>query len=228
MKTRPLLLLLAVLAAPAAVHAILEAAPLTARDQPALGGQGGIPWPARAPAPFAVRTITLSFEHQPQLYLQFSTRGLTLQARQSDLDDWQMHLSGAQGLNLTNRWNPDVDAFITWFPAGSFLPSLAEQAWSGYLRGLGSRHAGKLIFEFNDDTGTNPQMLQIMGRRTRLLGYRAEGVDEENPAEAHLQVAVELPGGILVIGMQGPPRSLLQCRTQFRRLVTALESLNLP
>jgi hypothetical protein len=227
MKTRTLILLLAALAAPAAAHAILEATPLTAREQPALGGQGSIPWPARAPAPFAVRTITLSFEHQPQLYLQFSTGNVTLQARQSDLDDWQIHATGPQGLNLTNRWNPDVDAFITWFPAGSFLPSLANQPWNSYLRGLRRRHAGKLTFEFNDDTDTNPQMLQIMGRRTRLLGFRAEG-DEENPAQAQLQVAVELPGGILVIGMQGPPRSLLQCRTQFQRLVTGLEPLNLP
>ena len=230
MKSSALILAFSTVLFPVTVHAILEASPLPTRSQPALTGAGSqsTAWPTQSKVRFQLRTATLSFEHQPLVYQQFVANRLTLQIRLSDLDDWRIIPAGPYSLNLTNRWHTDVIAYVAWFPSGSFLSTLEDEAWHGYLRGITRQHQGKLAFEFNDDTHRNSQMLQVMGQRTRLLAYETRPEDQEEPPEARLQVAVEFDGGIIVIGMQGPPRSLMQCRLQFSRLVTGFESISSP
>ncbi len=213
---------------PLASHAILEANPISKGQPPATAGaMNSISWPAKSAVRFEIRTTTLTFEHQPLVYQQFFARGLKLQARIFDFDHWHIEREGPYSLNLSNRWSPEVAAYVAWFPTGTFLSSLDEPAWRGYLRGIGGMAGSPRRFEFNDDSQANGQMLQVLGRRTRLLAYE-DAANEESPAVAHMQVAVDLQGGILVFGMHGPPRAMLQCRGQFSGLVTGFELFDSP
>lgn len=227
----PRLLLIPFLAglAPLAAGAILEATALPQDFTPDTTGAGAIaPWPAGVTSRFEFRTITLTREHQPETFLRLMSGSLTLQLRQSDLDDWQVQREGTYSLNLDHRWYPTAKAYLVWFPRGRYLSSLDESPWRGHLQGVLGRYPGAVRFEFNDDSQSNTQMLQVMGRRTRLLGYETNNPDAEGEVGTTLQIWVEFDDGILVYGLTGPTRVVLQARSDFSRLATSMDVVTAP
>jgi hypothetical protein len=229
MNPRSLVITLLVCLSPVPADAILEANVLPQNFTPVTTGAGvNVLWPSAVTTRFEIRTITRTREHQPEACLLLISGTLKLQLRQSDIDEWQMEREGPYSLNLSHRWHPGAKAYLAWFPQGRFLASLDEPSWRGHLQGLLSQNPGKLRFEFNDDSQTNPQMLQVMGRRTRLLGYETRNQDHDADASATLQVWIELDEGILVYGLTGPVRDVLQSRNDFSRLATSMDSVTVP
>jgi hypothetical protein len=177
---------------------------------------------------FEIRTITRTCKHQPEACLLLISGTLKLQLHQSDIGEWQVERDGPYSLNLNHRWHPGAKAYLAWFPQGPFLASLDEPSWRGHLHGLLSQNPGKLRFELNNDSQTNPQMLQIMGRRKRLLGYETSNYDQDAAASPTMQVWIELDEGILVYGLTGPVRDVLQARNDFSRLSISMDSVTVP
>jgi len=223
MTTR--LCLLLALALPTGVRAqtVLHSQPL-ARPLSVAGAAGTpLAWPEAAPPAFALSRVEGIWDEMPIAYQRLTAGQLQLQGRLSDFDAWKVVPDGPHSLDLAYRWAPGVQAYLAWFPRGAFLPSLENSAWLRYLKGLDARYGGPIEFEINDDTATNPQMLQPMGRRTRVLAFSAPGREADGPRWSVMQVVLELPDGILVYGLEGPATAAPKARGFFGRLVSALD-----
>lgn len=218
----PLLLAVALVAVPSA-HAVLQARALE-RPLPVAGLAGApLAWPDTAPPRFALSRVEGVWDEMPVTYQRLTAGRLELQGRLTDFDAWRVEPAGPHSLNLAYRWAPGVQAYLAWFPRGTFLPSLDDSSWLRYLKGLEARYRGPVAFEINDDSAVNAQMLRPMGRRTRVLAFQAPGAEPGAAPWSVLQVALELPDGVLVYGLEGPAPAAVKARGFFGRFVSSLD-----
>lgn len=103
-----------------------------------------------------------------------------------------------------------------------FLPTLDEADWSAYLADL-ARVPGRLLLA-NDDPGANPQMLTLLGSRTRFLAHwdQAQG---EGPERLIWQTGWQHRGHTLVLSMTAPDQTLVDEPALYQSVVMPVAEL---
>ena len=179
----PRLCLVLALALPASAFAqtVLHSQPLARPLSLAAVAGAPLAWPEAAPPNFTLSRVETVWDEMPITYQRLTAGKLQLDGRLADFDAWKVVPDGPHSLDLTYRWAAGVQAYLAWFPRGTFLPSLENAVWLRYLKGLETRYGGPIEFEINDDTATNPQMLPAMGRRTRVVAFSAPGREAGSP-----------------------------------------------
>lgn len=131
--------------------------------------------------------------------LVLASNVLTIQLPIEAMESWVpvADPSGRYGFELTHKFDATARAGITAVRNSSFLHDLDAPSWNAYLGSLGSRPNARLVT--NDDSKTNPNVLLILGGRTRVLEYRYSGEEPEDSVRSVLQVFSDLANGPLVI-----------------------------
>ncbi len=165
---------------------------------------------------------TGTWDDLPLVFTTFTAPGLRLRVRRSDLEDWMPQATPSRyGFEAHYRWNPHIGFGLMLAPPKTFLPDLGTRSWLGYLASL-ARSPG-LVLHANDDSERNPQMLRLMGERTRVLRYETPGTDDA-PATSTIQVVQQNQGYTLVFALWGPVAEIDAAVPLFNSLIVRFET----
>lgn len=219
MARRPVLFLLSLVSflLPLAAEEIalpFHAAPLPAQAMPRQVPP--IPWPAAGyQTPPIPGSRMGTWDDLPLAFTTFSAPGLTLKIRRSDIEDWLPAEQPVRyGFEAAYRWNPRVTFGLSMIRPAVFLRSLDTRPWLGYLAHLAGRPG--CLLQANDDSERSSQMLNLMGRRTRVLRYEVPATDG-TPAETTIEVFAEIDPYLLVFALRGPSAEIDPIVAEFNR-----------
>lgn len=130
-----------------------------------------------------VRLITLSAGPQ-RLQLPFWAQELWVPPAQP---------TGRFGYELRHKFDDTARMGLSVISRQRFLRDLETNNWHRYLGSLGALSQARIFT--NDDSAQNPQMIRVLGGRTRVLEYHFESEsgdeDETVPTRAVMQVLVD-------------------------------------
>jgi hypothetical protein len=179
-------------------------------------------WPERSLTKFRVSSYVGRWDGMPIAYQRLQLGSFDLQIPVSSLNDWIVENTGSYSFNLKHRWATEARAYFAWFPRGTFLSDISDAAWLTYVSSiprtsaLSSRQAVRII---DDDSATNPAMVRILNSRIRVLVYDEVDPKTGEKAQSTLQIFSEQPDGILVMGLNGPSKSVYESSASFVRLL---------
>jgi hypothetical protein len=163
------------------------------------------------------------WDGMPRRHRTFVLPGLTLLAPWSVMDYW-IELPAAErgrhGYTTQHRWNSDLRFSLTWVRSEVFLSTLDEASWLAYLAEL-AKVRGRLLLA-NDDSDQNPQMLTLLGQRTRFLAY-VDPATTDVPARLTWQAVLQHRGYTIIYTLSGEYGNLVVMPELFNSMVMGLE-----
>ncbi|MBA4138116.1 MAG: hypothetical protein C0518_12440 [Opitutus sp.] len=179
-------------------------------------------WPRPAPPP-PLRVVPRDDDDAPGRWLQLRFASASLNLDVERLDDWlRLAEPTAHQLEWVNRWSPAVRLGVSHAPA-SVLPNLAEPTWSRHLASLRQEWGRNLELLVDDDSQRNTDMTRVLGGRTRVLVYDLHLPATGGSRHRLMQVAVELPGGVLVFACSGASDKVAAMSAVFQRFIVRAE-----
>ncbi len=221
----PLLLTLLVSVAPAfAADLPLHASPLEppAAIEASPGNALQMPPPRSLPLVQVVKQ-TYTWDELPISYRVFQAGPLRVRLPWEVFDAWSLkHEAGTGDIHGSAPGFADTRLRLMLLPGGGPLGKLADARWQAYLAGLAPDAAAKPPTLFaNDDTEDNPQMLTLLGGRSRFASVESTVARGEKRRSLH--AAVALPEGVVLFVLEGPPAAVERAQSAFASLLTALD-----
>lgn len=200
----------------------LPSAPATVASAAPRAGRALAAWPPPAPPP-ALRVVPREDDDSPGRWLQVRFRAGAINLDAERLDDWlRLAAPAAHQLEWVSRWSPSVRMGLSQAPA-TVLPNLSDPAWERYLAALRREWGGQLRFVADDDTQRNTDMTRVLGARTRVVIYELTLPANDGLRRRNIQVAVELPAGVVVFDCAGSADKVVGMSPVFERLLNRAE-----
>ncbi|MFH1497010.1 MAG: hypothetical protein ABII82_04210 [Verrucomicrobiota bacterium] len=228
MSVKPLLLLsiLTLAASTRAAPLPLHADPLeTAVVLTAEAGQVlRLPAP-RALPPVSIRQQTYPFDGMPISYRILEAGPFRLRLPWEIFSAWSIqHTAGTGDIHGSAPGLPAVTLRVALLPGGGPLGGLGAATWNAYLAGLAAQAPqARSILLASDDSDANPQMLRLLGGRTRLALIESAGARGE--ALRSLHAAMALPEGTALFVLTGPAGDVERVQGLFSGFLTAVDAV---
>lgn len=221
----PLLLALLVSVAPAVADELpLHASPL----EPPLAIETSSGNALQMPPPRSLPTVqvvkqTYTWDELPISYRVFQAGSLRVRLPWEIFDTWSLkHEAGTGDIRGSAPGFADTRLRLMLLPGGGPLGKLADVRWQAYLAGLAPDAAAKPPTLFaNDDSADNPQMLSLLGGRSRFASVESTAARGETRRSLH--AAVALPEGVVLFVLDGPSIDVEHAQSAFASLLTALD-----
>ena len=150
--------------------------------------------------------------------------GMAVEMNFNVLDDWRREASHGSSVSWLRTYDPIRLTVSAFRPAAANL-LLQPEAWSTFTPYLRDARAESLSVLCDDDSQMNPQMLRLMGWRTRV--YECE-FSVPGPASQRIRQAVTACSDgqtAYVFTFEGPPRAVLSSHAEFERILLSLDAL---
>ena len=114
---------------------------------------------------------------------------------------------------------------VSAIPKSFFLTSLDDAEIDAYLASLPNWKSIRIFV--NDDSAQNPQMISVMGGRTRVLGYAYTSDQKDEGDRAVFQAFIDIgTPNLIIFTLECPARSVDALSRAFESMVTSFDLIS--
>lgn len=200
---------------------ILGARPATPRNPSRPVASAAVPW-TPLPVQFSRRSVLWDGMEQVKQVMSFGP-GAILEGNWDIFALWQRIEAPGFSVAWVQRGNAQVRLTLSALRPTHAAVLLEPDRWNVFVGSILVRSAQNVRVLCDDDTLTNPQMLRLMGWRTRVYECTFTVPALANQAQFRLVAACSDGNAAYVFTLEGPGDGVAATRREFERILISLE-----
>ena len=200
---------------------ILGARPATPRNPSRPVASAAVAW-TPLPVQFSRRSVLWDGMEQVKQVMSFGP-GAILEGNWDLFGLWQRIEAPGFSVAWTQRANPQIRLALSALHPAHASVLLEPDRWSAFVGSLLARSAQNVRVLCDDDSLTNPQMLRLMGWRTRVYECTFTLPAPANQAQFRLVAGCSNGNAAYVFTLEAPADGVVAIRREFERILISLE-----
>lgn len=174
---------------------------------------------AAPPLPLTISRFDDLWDGMPRTFRVHAAPGnFAARIRMDSLASWTL-----DGGTFSHRWLRSLRVVLEVRPPARTAESLDPNSWQRHLAAWRTHLGSEVLLHLDDDSARNPQILPLLGARTRILELSWPGESRDAPRLALLQLVIDHPEGLVLFTITGTAAHLRNARQEVASLVQGFE-----